>query len=261
MRGIVSCVIGILASIHAGSAAYAAQDVLLATDEAYPPYSFKSGDDAVGIYPEILAKVFSMMPGYRVILLPAPWKRAVRMAESGEVLGVVPPYRRDDLRPWMEYTDPLFEEKIVAICRNDIATKVADKPYPGGYGGMVFGNISGSRAGGEMLHAMAAAGLVTIEEAKTTKNNLKKIATGRIDCYVDDSVSIESTWKKMGATDTALKRNFSKVANVSGERTYIGLTGTKKYPFKDDFVREFNARLSELKGRGEIDRIIENSLK
>lgn len=261
MRPIVSCVIGIVAFFHAGSMAYATQDVLLATDEAYPPYSFKSGNEAAGIYPEILARVFSKMPGYKVTLMPVPWKRAVRMAESGDVLGVVPPYRRQDLRPWMTYTDPLFEEKIVAICRNDIATKVSGMPYPNGYADLVFGNISGSRAGGEVLHAMAAAGLLRIEEAKSTRSNLMKIATGRIDCYVDDVISIEGTWKKMEAAGKTPKRNFQKVADVSGEQTYIGLTGSQRYPFKDDFVREFNARLADLKASGELDLIVQDSLK
>ena len=260
MRGKFSCAVAIIVSILTASGANAAQDVLLAIDEAYPPYSFKSGNGVVGIYPTILEEVFSRMPEYDVTLLPVPWKRAVRMAEVGDVLGVVPPYRREDLRPWMGYSEPIFDEKIVVICRTEVATELSGKTYPDDYAGLVFGNIAGSRAGGEPLHAMTEKGVLKIDEAKSTANNLRKIANGRIDCYVDDINSIESTWRTIRAADPTLIRNFSKVTDVSIERAYIGLTGTEKYPFKDDFVRKFNSELAELRESGEVDRIVREFL-
>lgn len=243
------------------STAFAGQNVVLVSDESYPPYSYKDGDKAVGIYPEILRRVFAQMPAYTVTITPTPWKRALQMAEKGEVLGIVPPYYRKELRPWMGYSDPIFEEKIVVVCSKEVAGKVAGKAYPADYAGLTFGNLAGSRAGGEALHAMADKSQLKIEEAKTTDQNLMKLAAGRIDCYVDDANTIESAWNKLAKTDAKLQRNFDHAADVSVEKTYIGLTGTNAFPFKDDFVKEFNVKLAELKASGEIDRIVQDALK
>lgn len=241
--------------------AFSGQEVALVSDISYPPYSYNEGATAVGIYPEILRRVFAQMSEYNVTITPMPWKRALQMAENGDALGVVPPYYRKELRPWMGYSDPIFEEKIVVVCDKAVAEKVAGKAYPADYAGLTFGNLAGSRAGGEALHTMADKGQLKIEEAKTTDQNLMKMAAGRIDCYVDDANAVESAWNKLAKANAKLQRNFERVADVSVEKTYIGLTGSGKFPFMADFIKEFNARLAELKARGEIDRIVQEALK
>ena len=47
-------------------------------------------------------------------------------------------------------------------------------------------------------------------------------------------------------------------AVVSAEKGYLGFTNREpdKYPFKEDFVKNFNDTLMKLQQRGEIDNII-----
>ncbi len=94
--------------------------------------------------------------------------------------------------------------------------------------------------------------------ANGNRVNLLKLRGDRIDCYVNDRISI--LWeltrlKREGIVDTV---NFSMAAKISLEQGYIGFTNQnlEQYPYQSQFVAAFNSALAELKSSGQLDKIV-----
>lgn len=242
-----------------GGAGRAADVVRIASDDSYPPYSYVQDGVAVGIYPKILRAIFADLPQYRLQILPMPWKRALQQTELGEFLGILAPYRRQS-RPWMAYSEPLYQERLGLFCRNEVVAKMTGKPFPEGYAGLRFANNAGFKVGGDAFDAMAAQGKIVVEEVSSTELNLRKLASGKVDCYINDRDVILWEWARVTAVDTNLKTTFAEIGELSREDAYLGLTTANTFPFQADFVMQFNRRLLQLKASGELDRIVRETM-
>lgn len=99
---------------------------------------------------------------------------------------------------------------------------------------------------------------IEVKYANGNRVNLLKLRGDRIDCYVNDRISI--LWeltrlKREGIVDTV---NFSMAAKISLEQGYIGFTNRnlEQYPYQSQFVAAFNSALAELKSSGQLDKIV-----
>lgn len=99
---------------------------------------------------------------------------------------------------------------------------------------------------------------IEVKYANGNRVNLLKLRGDRIDCYVNDRISI--LWeltrlKREGIVDTV---NFSMAAKISLEQGYIGFTNQnlEQYPYQSQFVAAFNSALAELKSSGQLDKIV-----
>lgn len=235
--------------------AKAADLVKIAADDSYPPYSYVQNGAAAGIYPKILQAVFSGLPQYRLQIFPMPWKRGLQQTQEGEFLGILAPYRRQS-RPWMAYSAPLYQEKLALFCRNEVAAKAVGKSFPDDYTGLRFANNSGFKVGGDAFDLLVGQGRIVLEEVASTELNLRKLAAGKVDCYINDRDVVAWEWSRLMAVDTNLKNSFAEIGELSREEAYLGLTNAQTFPFQADFVRRFNERLAEIKASGELDRIV-----
>lgn len=75
MRLLLMMLVG--CAIHAKSWASAPLDLVILCDAGYPPYSYADGDEAKGLYTDILRKAFTRMPEYNVQICPVPWARGL----------------------------------------------------------------------------------------------------------------------------------------------------------------------------------------
>ncbi len=239
--------------------------VTIYADAGYPPYSYVDGGKAAGVYAEIMRRAFARMPRYAVTIEPAPWKRGLALLASGQGFALSPPYRRPQERPWMTpYSEPVLEETVVVVCRD----QVLKKPrllWPDDYAGLVIGSNSGFQVVGEAFRMAVAQGKLAYEEAGTSQQNILKLVAGRIDCYVNDRVSIRWEYERLRQRG-GVTRNFAgalvEAAVVSRESGYLGFGAgdDKRFPFRNDFLREFNDAIRTLRGSGEIARIVETFL-
>ncbi|MHA7000259.1 substrate-binding periplasmic protein [Aeromonas schubertii] len=231
-------------------AAVAKQQVLLVGDDDYPPYSYKDpSGKPVGLYSELLSKVSAAMPNFSIELRVAPWQRALTEVEQGQIMGLYPPYKREALRPWMHYSAPLLVETVVVVCRKEVASKYQGASWPDGFAGVKFGNNTGFQTPGDRFFAMVKEGKITLDEAKTTEQNLQKLMGGRIDCYPNDrrAISSEVARLKLDASDVV------EVASIGQEQGFIGFTSARDgYPYMDAFIKEFNETLDSLRASGAV---------
>jgi len=239
----------------------AAEQIVLTVHEGIPPYAYKEGEKSLGLYPRLMKAIFSRMPRYHLELVPMPWKRATLQVERGENIGVIPPYYRPTDRPWMRYSDPIYEERMGLFCTESVAAKMKGKQFPQDYIGLTFGNNSGGLGGGDEFLEMGKEQKLSIEEAPTTEDNLRKMILGRIDCYTNDEFATEWTWSNLVKKSNDVRRNFVLVQTLFVEKSYLGLTSTDKFPFQDAFLKSFNEALAQTKASGEFDWIASDVLE
>ena len=236
--------------------------VTIYADAGYPPYSYIQAGEAAGVYAEIMRKAFARMPRYRVTIEPVPWKRGLAFLESGRVLALYPPYRRTEERPWMTpYSEPLLEETVVVICRDDVLTQ--PRPvWPGDYFGLVIGSNSGYLGGGENFRRAVVQGKLAYQEAGTSQQNIMKLLAGRLDCYINDRQAILWEYQRLrrqGPLAGDHPGALVEGAVISSEYGYLGFAHTEegRFPFKKDFLNEFDAVIRTMRANGEIAAIVE----
>ncbi|KJY84037.1 ABC transporter substrate-binding protein [Vibrio galatheae] len=234
-------------------------------DDAYPPYSYLENGEQKGIYPEILRAVFAKMPDYVVTITLLPWRRGLKMLEVGEGFALFPPYYYSDKRAYISpYSDPILEEEVVVYCNpNKVASRKLSQ-WPDGYFGLTIGINEGYALGGDAFWAAVTQGDIFVKEAKGTKSSLINLYKNRVDCYINDRLSI--LWEiKLLTVQGVFKPDWALTlaTSVGGEHGYLGFgdVANEKYPFKEEFIRQFNQALHTLKQDGSIDAVLANYLE
>ncbi|UMR29559.1 transporter substrate-binding domain-containing protein [Massilia sp. MB5] len=247
-----------------GAAAADQVEVVVYADDAYPPYSYSLNGEARGVYPGILRKAFARMPAYKVQVLPVPWKRGLKMVEMGEAFALTPPYYRPDERPYMDYSAPIFNENVTLFCNDSVAPKGLPSRWPDDYLGLHIGRNTGYLIGGKEFDQALKQGKITLNEARGTEENLRKLLVGRLDCYMNDRHAIQNALARI-RTEKAYQKtgNVVEATVISQEFGYLGFTRVDpvRYPFKSEFVRQFNVVLNEMKRSGELEQIAESELR
>lgn len=259
MKRIISILIGLTSLV--ALFVNAATQVKIYGDDSYPPYSFVEKGKLTGIYTVILERAFAQMPDYQVALKPWPWKRGLKAIESGDIFALYPPYNRPKQRPFMEYDMAILDEELVVFC----SKKVLSKPrpnWPNDYLGLTIGNNAGFSAGGDAFWSAVKAKKIKVQEAKGTPKNLLKLIAGRVDCYMNDGLSIQWELKKLQSEGKYDGASLVKGATISAEQGFLGFaTEGGKFAYKDDFKQQYLKVLKQMKESGEIDTIIADFLK
>ncbi len=242
-------------------------DVLVYCDDNYPPYSFEEKDEAKGIYTEILRTAFSKMKGYNIQIKPIPWKRGLKYLETGKGFALYPPYHRTKKRPYIwPYSIPILDERVVVFCREDILEKSLRPKWPEDYYKLTVGNNAGFELGGDKFWEAIKEGKISLDEAKGNRENILKLGSRRIDCYINDQISI--LWelkqlKKSGKYDELKHAKIVEGATISKEQGYLGFTAMDKgkFHYKEDFVRKFNIAIYDMRKTGELQNIVDRFTK
>ncbi len=226
-------------------------------DDAYPPYSYKDTNGQMnGIYTVILQEIFKQMPDYRVSLEGYPWKRGLKEVEQGRIFALYPPYKREKDRPYMEYDMAILDEQLVVVCHEKVL--LTPRPeWPSDYYGLTVGNNAGFSAGGDAFWAAVKRGDIKVEETKGTDKNLLKLIAGRVDCYMNDGLSIQWELKALQKKGKYNGKTIRQGAVISSEQGFLGFaTNGSGFPYKSAFKDQYHAILKEMKASGRIDEII-----
>ncbi|OMH29201.1 ABC transporter substrate-binding protein [Motiliproteus sp. MSK22-1] len=248
-------VLAVIALMFSGLST-AATKVTIYGDNGYPPYSYNEfGNELSGIYTQILEQIFSRMPDYEVSLEGISWKDGLKLVEKGKIFALYPPYKRAQ-RPFMEYDAPILQEEQTVFCRKSVLETKRDT-WPDDYLGLKVGNNAGYAVGGDKFWELVKSGDITVEEAESTSANLLKLIDGKLDCYMNDGLSIEWELKKLAKKGEYDGSSIQKSDVISSENGYLGFaTNGDAFPYKDDFKAKYLKILKELKESGKIDRII-----
>lgn len=222
-------------------------------DDAYPPYSFKEKGEAKGIYSDIITQALaSLNNGSKVKVMP--WKRGLSGLKLKNIDALFPPYYRPEKRPYMAYSTDILNETLVIVCNQKVAERL--KSFPEDYHGISLGQNSGFASGSAVNDAVASK-TIKLYEAKGMKANLKKLINNRINCYVNDRLSILYELKKMTERGAYDGKSIVETHVLGVEKGYLAINKNAEASVKE-FLGQFNHVIKEMKASGEIDRIISN---
>ncbi|MGK5056534.1 substrate-binding periplasmic protein [Janthinobacterium sp. LB2P49] len=251
----------IAASAQAGTAV----PLLIYGDDDYPPYSYVENGQIKGIYTEIVREATQSMPQYAVQLRPVPWKRGVLMLQTGEAFALYPPYSWRSERPYVRYSVPLLMEQLVVLCNQDVLAKRKLQQWPADYAGLHIGVNAGFLLGDAKQMAALQASNIVFDTAKGTRTNLLKLMRGRIDCYVSDRLSAQWELQRIrreGPPGTPMQA-IQETAQLASQQGHLGFTERRPvaYPYRDDFIEQFNAAIVRMQNNGAIRRIVDRALQ
>lgn len=220
-------------------------------EDEYPPYSYREGRDIKGIYPDILREAFSRMDRYDVDLDTMPWKRMIGELKAGRIFALFAPYWVET-RPWMIYSKPILEEKVVVF---GLRSKMQGRSrWPEDFYGARVGLTHGYAHEvllGERGVAALKEGKIKLKNTMDNRTNLMYLLSGKIDLYLNDSLT------DMKGQDEA-EDPVVIAAEVGTQWGYLGLSSNlDRFPFVQDFKASFNSTIESLKKEGFIDRVIE----
>jgi polar amino acid transport system substrate-binding protein len=250
--------------IAASARAGAATPLVIYGDDDYPPYSYVENGQLKGIYTEIVREAVQSMPQYAVQLRPVPWKRGLLMLQTGEAFALYPPYSWRSERPYVRYSVPLLMEQLVVLCSQDVLAKRALRQWPADYGGLHIGVNAGFLLGDAKQTAALQAANIVFDTAKGTRTNLLKLMRGRIDCYVSDRLSAQWELQRIrreGPAGTPMQA-IEETAQLASQQGHLGFTARQPaaYPYRDDFIEQFNAAIVRMQASGAIRRIVDHAL-
>jgi polar amino acid transport system substrate-binding protein len=227
---------------------FASTVIELSTDQAYPPYAYKDGKEAKGVYVDIIKKAFSNIPEYDVKIKPMAWKRAVSFVKSGKVAGLFPPYYNKDRESWIKYSTPIIGETAIVFAKKQ--SIIDKKDFPNGYEGLTlcmnrgFGVKNfGNKKFGEMIDKK----IIKLKWGNSNKICLKQVSTGKADFYLNDQL-----------IDTKEFPDIKRGVATKSNNGYIGFTLKGNYPHLEDVRAKFNQQIELMKKNGEIDKILDN---
>jgi polar amino acid transport system substrate-binding protein len=240
-------------------------EVEIYANQDYPPYSYREGGVVKGLYTEILQRVFERMEGYRVKITPLPWKRGLAYIEQGKGFAIYPLYHRPKQRPYIgTYSMPILDERVVLFCTGGVLSHSIRPHWPQDYHGLTIANNAGSILGGEAFREAVKAGKIKLQESGGNRSNLMKLGLKRVDCYMNDRLSILYELERLkqeglydeGGTHAALVEG----ATITLEQGFLGITARDggRFGFKEDFLKQFNTRIYEMRKSGELGRIIDD---
>lgn len=241
-----------------------ANEVVILTDSNFKPYAYVENDQAVGIYINILKAIAKRMKEYNIALAPIDWSTGVSQIKQGDAPLLMGVWYRPTSRPsiW-PYSTPVFQERTAVYCRNSFTTNRQLRQFPDDFKGARLANNTGFDVGGDKLKKMIKEGEITLNESRTTEDNLQKVLTNEADCYANDKLAV-----RVGLKSLSQQRKFigapdvNKVVTIQRENSHLGISKPylEKYPeqaaFYVRFLQRFNEEIEIMARDGEIEAIV-----
>ena len=241
-------------------------DVTIHVDADYKPFSFLDNGEAKGIYIDVLKTAFSRMKGFKVEMKAVPWERGKKIMETGEGFGLAPAFFHGHDWPYLyPYSLPFYTETIIAVCQENVL-KSSRKKWPQDYIGLSIGNVAGFDGwGGDEFRKLVSQGKIRYEEARGSKENILKLAFGRLDCIMMEERAFDFVFnqlQKSGEFGQGQHMPIRKCAIIGQDPVYIGYSKTAreagKYPFQFEFMQAFDSVIYKMIKSGEIKKIMDS---
>jgi polar amino acid transport system substrate-binding protein len=158
---------------------------LLFTDTPFPPYlkGDVNGPARGGIAVELVREI-SRRLGLRAEVELVPWKRALKMAETGRSDGVTLLMHTREREEYLVFSDALFQTTDLVFYNK---TALSGFEWQGfqDLKGFTIGLVSGYTYGSDFLDAVTDLGL-KVEYTDSTETNFNKLYLGRIQLAVEE---------------------------------------------------------------------------
>jgi len=231
-------------------------DINIYVDNNYPPFSFSDKKQAKGMYIDVLNAAFSKMKGFKINIIPIPWKRGKSLMAKGEGFALAPAFfHAHDWEYLYPYSLPFYTETIIVACNANVMTHPRAN-WPNDYKGLTIGNISGFDGwGGKKFRALVEKSEINYAEIKSSTTLVKMLINKRHDCILIEDKVFQYLVKQETLTNPIIKG-----AIIGKDPVYIGYSEkylqNGKQPNQYEFRKQFDSTIYKMKKSGEIDKIM-----
>lgn len=180
-----------------------------------------------------------------------PWKRAEMMVREGDAAAGFPFVLTDQREAYADPSDPLFYGVMVFVYYTRNPRTSAQLPYEelADLQGFRIGGLRGSFFEKDLNRAG-----IEYDATTTTEQSIQKLAAGRIDLYLENSVVAYDTIRRLYPDEV---ESFKMLAKPFGKKIPNVLLVSKKHPESRELLIKFNDGLRIIKENGEYGRLIE----
>ncbi|MGL1891657.1 MAG: transporter substrate-binding domain-containing protein [Spirochaetaceae bacterium] len=225
------------------------QKLLFVTDVNFAPYSFKSDDKIVGFDIDIIKEIEKRLD-IEIEVKGFPWKRTLKLIESGAAHGGFSLFKTDSREKWSTFTlYPIHKSQFNIFTRKGDEfkyTKVSD----------LIGKKVGLNRGfaiSDKFDQMSDSGEINVIESEGSDTNFKLLQNGRIDCYIGNYFNSLYFLNK-----NDLRSYFSILPNeiVPSRDAFIVISNKGSMNNKGEILFKINKTLRDMYKDGTYDLII-----
>lgn len=211
-------------------------------DEANPPFMYRAGDEAAGIYPALIGAIFRHA-GINVDVVAVPWKRAIENldANMGGVAGIYKNLNREEK---YLFSEPVHVERLMIYQNRNISPSPEDIAD---LRGQTVGMIRGWSYGDEIDSAKKR-GLFTASQATGDDQNFQMLELGRVDSVIAIREAGDFWVRRLGLTDKIVRSKNPVLENP----TYIAFNPSST---TRSMITKINRSIEELRQNGTLQRI------
>ncbi|WDP91210.1 MAG: transporter substrate-binding domain-containing protein [Desulfobacter sp.] len=196
---------------------------------------------------EITSEIFNRI-GIDYVIKEYPWKRLLSNMKNGIGDGVPFIYFKKERTEFLDYTDPVITTGLVVY----FSTKKQPPAFLSAFSDLKpykIGLVSGYRHCEDFENAIAAHGF-EISYARNIELNFRKLAAGRIDCFIESEILIAP----LLISKTVDKTKFKTVPNKFCKDKFH-FAFSKRSPTKA-IIPKINKVIKEMQRDGSIARIM-----
>ncbi|MFK5975069.1 MAG: transporter substrate-binding domain-containing protein [Sulfurovum sp.] len=238
------------------------QKVTIYSDCDFKPYSYCEGDKVKGISIDIYKAIFSKIDDYSVEIKGIDLEDGLKKMENSEILmlGTVP-YRPKKRAYISDYTESFIYQNEVLYCNRDIGI---NKPiWPKDFNNTKVAIMKGFNIDESLQNAIDK-GYIELVEGEQ-KENLDNLIYKKVDCYINDAISLKGELLKVKEEFKKSDNNISlddikAVLSISNNSYHIGFSNAN-FPAKNYLIRKINLAIKIMQNSKEIEEIKSRHLK
>ncbi|WP_163831002.1 substrate-binding periplasmic protein [Spartinivicinus ruber] len=240
---------------------------IIVGDSLHPPFSYLDNGVPKGIYVEIIMKAFKRMGRSDIKIELMPWKRALYMVETGLAQGIFPPHYFLDQRPYLKYYSvPIMQEISTVFCNVKNLMRVGInfkqlKSWPDDLQSARFVLSLGVLMGGDKFWRSVNNNELNTTNVTGPEAAIRKLAPGKLDCHINDRVTIQWYLKALKNEDHTIKlEDIKEVFQIEEEAGYLALSASLSNKEAGNFFDKFNQEIQYMKKNGIVKQIIERNI-
>ena len=205
----------------------------------YPPHIYMENGEIKGIRVEIMTELFKRM-GYKYEPEIMPWARAIVMIKAGKADGICSIWYKPEREEFLYYPKFPYVLEVQAIYQ-PAGTKEILYASLNDFKGLRVGTIRGFSFPKEFMESS----LFEIQTVATDKQNFKKLAVGRLDVVISDSIVGDYVIKQEGLQDRVYRNRYNYNEGFWG---YLAFS--KKLPHGEFISEEYDRVMKDLVREG-----------
>lgn len=221
--------------------------LLVQVDDSNPPFMYQVNGVATGVYPALVKAVFARA-GVPVQVQAKPWVRVLNDMDRG-VGAIAGVYRTAERARKWDLSAPVLTENIAVFLRKDADWAFTDFSD---LNGRTIGTVRGWSYG-ESFDTARAIPLLTAEGTQSDRNNLRKLASNRLDAVLAVEEAGITALQSMGITTVVAAERY-----LSANPAHIAFPKSSR---REALVQRLNKAIAELRREGELNRIFMLELK